>query len=60
MTPMIWTNIRCDNETVYPTKTMEQIVGTEKIQRLSSLEVNIYNKDDFSRPVASMTSTRGE
>ncbi|MCI8410814.1 MAG: type II secretion system protein [Lachnospiraceae bacterium] len=59
----IWTNFPKDSTTdtsICQQSSMDMIVGTEKIKRLSELTVWIYNKDDLSKPVATMTSTRGE
>ncbi|MDE7422228.1 MAG: type II secretion system GspH family protein [Lachnospiraceae bacterium] len=59
----IWTNFPKDATTsdmICEQSTMDNIVGTEMIQRLSDLTVSIYNKDDLSKPVVTIDSTRGE
>lgn len=57
----IWTNMPCGTSgTTYTQHKLEDIVATEKIQRLSKLTVEIYDKKDMSRPIITMTSTRGE
>lgn len=61
MTAGIWTNFPCNStHDKYSSQSMETIVGTENIQRLSALTVQIFNKDDFTKPVATLISTRGE
>lgn len=56
----VWTNYLPDNASVCSQSEMKDIVGTERINRLSELTVKIYNKDDLSTPLVTMTSTRGE
>lgn len=55
----IWTNFSTGDGS-YETKKMEDIVGTEKIQRLSKLTVKVYNKKEPTKLISTFTSTRGE
>lgn len=59
MTAGIWTNFPSSNIS-YPEKKLEDIVGTEQIDRLSKLTVEVYDIEDTSRPAATIVSTRGE
>lgn len=59
----IWTNFPKDsstNGTICEESILDNIVDTEYIDRLSDLTVSIYNKDDLSRDVVTIESTRGE
>lgn len=56
----VWTNFPADVDSVCVQSPMEDIVDTEEIKRLADLTVEIYNEGDMSKPVITMTSTRGE
>lgn len=56
----VWTNFPADVSSVCGQSPMEEIVDTENIKRLADLTVEIYNSGDLSKPVITMTSTRGE